>query len=72
MVFLLGVALYPDLVPSHPNAAHAVTLFQAASSERTLRIMLLIAAIGMPIVLAYTAAVYWTFRGKVSLDEHSY
>jgi hypothetical protein len=23
-------------------------------------------------VLAYTAAIYWTFRGKVTLDEHSY
>jgi cytochrome d ubiquinol oxidase subunit II len=28
--------------------------------------------VGMPAVLAYTAAVYWTFRGKVQLDEHSY
>jgi cytochrome d ubiquinol oxidase subunit II len=26
----------------------------------------------MPIVLAYTAVVYWTFRGKVKLGEHSY
>ena len=28
-------------------------------------IMLIIAVIGMPFVLAYTAIVYWTFRGKV-------
>jgi cytochrome d ubiquinol oxidase subunit II len=34
--------------------------------------MLLIALIGMPAVLSYTALVYWTFRGKVRLDEHSY
>jgi cytochrome d ubiquinol oxidase subunit II len=34
--------------------------------------MLIIALIGMPMVLAYTVAIYWTFRGKVTLDEHSY
>jgi cytochrome d ubiquinol oxidase subunit II len=28
--------------------------------------------IGMPMVLSYTAAIYWAFRGKVQLDEHSY
>jgi len=26
----------------------------------------------MPFVITYTIAVYWTFRGKVSLSERSY
>jgi cytochrome d ubiquinol oxidase subunit II len=34
--------------------------------------MLVIAAIGMPFVLAYTGIIYWTFRGKVRLGEGSY
>ncbi len=34
--------------------------------------MLLIVLIGVPALLAYTGLVYWTFRGKVTLDEHSY
>jgi cytochrome d ubiquinol oxidase subunit II len=34
--------------------------------------MTLVAVIGMPFVLAYTGAVYWTFRGKVKLEKHSY
>jgi cytochrome d ubiquinol oxidase subunit II len=34
--------------------------------------MLIIAAVGMPFVLAYTSIIYWTFRGRVELDEHSY
>ncbi|MEM6757412.1 MAG: cytochrome d ubiquinol oxidase subunit II, partial [Planctomycetota bacterium] len=38
----------------------------------TLAIMLLIAVLGMPCVLAYTGVIYWTFRGKVKLDDHSY
>jgi cytochrome bd ubiquinol oxidase subunit II len=34
--------------------------------------MLVIACLGVPIVLAYTACIYWIFRGKVVLDQHSY
>jgi cytochrome d ubiquinol oxidase subunit II len=47
-------------------------MWRAASSAKTMRIGLLIVAIGMPFVLAYTAVIYWTFRGKVKLDEHAY
>jgi cytochrome bd-type quinol oxidase subunit 2 len=28
--------------------------------------------IGMTFVLTYRATVYWTFRGRVELGEHSY
>lgn len=59
-------------MPSVPDPQYGVTIMNAASSPRTLSIMLIIAAIGMPIVLCYTAAIYWTFRGKVHLGEHSY
>jgi cytochrome d ubiquinol oxidase subunit II len=72
LVVLLGVALYPNLVLSNPGPEHSLTIWNAASSAKTLGIMLLIAAIGMPLVLAYTAIVYWNFRGRVELDEHSY
>jgi cytochrome d ubiquinol oxidase subunit II len=72
LVFLLGAALYPNLVPSSPNPEHGLTIYNAASSPKTHGIMLLIALIGIPAVLAYTGLVYWTFRGKVTLDEHSY
>jgi len=30
------------------------------------------AFIGMPFVVAYTAAVYWVFRGRVQLGKFSY
>jgi len=72
LVALLGVAMFPNLVHSQPAPERSLTLWNAASSPRTLRIMLLVAAIGMPAVLAYTATVYWTFRGKTRLGEHSY
>jgi cytochrome d ubiquinol oxidase subunit II len=72
LMALVGVGLYPDLVPSAPDPANSLTIYNAASSERTLRIMLVIAAIGMPLVLAYTASIYYIFRGKVKLDPSSY
>ncbi len=72
LVALFGVALFPNLVVSSLDPAYTLTLSDAASSEATLRTMALIAAIGMPLVVTYTAVVYWTFRGKVRLGEFSY
>jgi cytochrome d ubiquinol oxidase subunit II len=34
--------------------------------------MLIIALLGVPVVLAYTASIYYIFRGKVKLTPHSY
>jgi cytochrome d ubiquinol oxidase subunit II len=72
LVMLFGLALYPNLVTASNDPAHSVTIFSAASSPTTLTIMLIIAAIGMPFVIGYTSIIYWAFRGKVKLDEHSY
>jgi cytochrome d ubiquinol oxidase subunit II len=72
MVFLLGVALFPNVLTSSLSPEYSLTIYNASSSQKTLGIMLLIALVGMPAVLAYTATIYWTFRGKVQLDEHSY
>ncbi len=72
LVFLFSAALFPDLLPATSNPAYSITIFNGASSQLTQKIGLLIVAIGMPMVLSYTALVYWTFRGKVELGEHSY
>ena len=64
--------MYPDMIFSRPNPEHSLTIYNASSSHTTLEIMLIIAAIGMPLVLAYTTSIYWVFRGKVKLDSSSY
>jgi cytochrome d ubiquinol oxidase subunit II len=69
---LFGLEMYPNLVLSNPALANSLTIRNAASSQKTLGIMLTIALIGMPIVLAYTVSIYWIFRGKVKLDKMSY
>lgn len=72
LMALFGVGMFPDLVYCSTNPENSLTIYNAASSEKTLGIMLIIALIGVPIVLAYTASIYWIFRGKVRLDAHSY
>jgi len=72
LVATLGIGLYPALIPAR-GTGEALTAHNAASSDLTLTVMLVIAAVGLPLVLAYTAWVYRTFRGKVQLDEeHGY
>lgn len=72
LVFLFGFALFPDLVSSSIDPADSLTIYNSSSSEATLRLMSVFALVGMPFVIAYTSVVYWTFRGKVELDKHSY
>jgi len=71
-VFLLGMALFPNLVPSSLNPAWSLTIYNASSSPKTLLTAAIIAAIGMPLVLAYTTLIYRIFHGKVKLGEFSY
>lgn len=72
LMTLFGLEMFPNLVLSRPDVANSLTAYNAASSPKTLGIMLTIALIGVPIVLAYTASIYWIFRGKVKLDKMSY
>lgn len=69
---LFAAAIFPNFVVSTTDAANSVNIWNARSSEKTLGIMLIIAIIGIPCVLSYTVAIYWTFRGKVTLDHSSY
>jgi cytochrome d ubiquinol oxidase subunit II len=71
LVFLFSLTLFPNLVVS-TTPAFSLNVYNAASSQKTLGIMAIIALIGLPFVLAYTTAIYWAFRGKVKITEHSY
>lgn len=63
---LAGQSMYPNLVPSNPSPEFSLNIQNAASSDGTLRIMLIIALIGMPLVVGYTIVVYRIFKGKVT------
>ena len=71
MIGTLGIGLWPNLLPARDQGA-PLTASLTASSDLTLTVMLIIAVLGLPFVLAYTLWIYRTFWGPVRLDEHSY
>ncbi len=60
----LAVGFLPYIVP------YAVTYQEAASSAGALTLMLAGTAVLLPLNLAYSAWVYWVFRGKVATDAY--
>jgi len=72
LLIAVGAGLYPNLLISSTDQAFNMTTANAASADNTLQILLIVAIIGMPFVLAYTSGVYYIFRGKVHLAEDSY
>jgi cytochrome d ubiquinol oxidase subunit II len=69
---LFGIGMFPELIHARPDPQYSMTAYNASSSPKTLRVMLIIALIGMPLVLGYTSHIYRIFRGKVKLDSMSY
>jgi cytochrome d ubiquinol oxidase subunit II len=64
-VLTAGFALFPFLMPSSEVYNDGLTVWNASSSERTLRIMLVAVAILLPIVLAYTTWVFRVLKGLI-------
>lgn len=58
----LCVSMWPHIVP--PD----ITLYEAAASRPSQEFLLVGAGVLVPIILAYTAYVYWIFRGKIGAD----
>lgn len=70
---LYAVGTYPNVIRAINDPMNlSLNIWNSASSEKTLEILLLMAVIGIPLVLSYTIAVYWVFHGKVKLDSTSY
>jgi cytochrome d ubiquinol oxidase subunit II len=59
----IGISFYPYMVPT------SITIWQAAAPDKSLLFLLVGAAVLIPTILAYTAYVYWVFRGKVDPSE---
>ena len=73
LLALYGIGSYPNVIRAINDPENlSLTIWNSASSQTTLAILLVIAIIGVPLVLAYTIAIYWIFKGKVKLDSASY
>jgi cytochrome d ubiquinol oxidase subunit II len=68
VLFLLGymglvISTFPFIVPP------SVTIWQAAAESSSQKFMLAGTLVLLPIILGYTALIYWLFRGKVGVGE---
>lgn len=72
LLILVALQLYPTLLISTIDPKYSVTIYNAASSQKSLGIMLTIVVIGAPLLAAYFFFLYRTFNGKVQLDDTSY
>lgn len=72
LLSLFAFGVFPNFVIASNNPEYSLNIYNAASSQKTLNIMLIIAMVGVPFVLAYTISIYWIFRGKVKLNNMSY
>ncbi|KSU77495.1 cytochrome d ubiquinol oxidase subunit II [Pseudarthrobacter enclensis] len=59
-------AVFPVVLPSTLDPAFDLTISNASSSDYTLGLMSVVAAFGLPLVIAYQAWTYWVFRRRVS------
>jgi cytochrome d ubiquinol oxidase subunit II len=69
IIATVGLAMFPIILPSITNPGHSLTVFDASSSQATLRNMLLATVVFLPLVLIYTAWVYRVLWGKVSEQD---
>ncbi len=60
--------LFPNVMVSSIDPQFNLTITNAASGLNTLRVMTIIAAIFVPIVLAYQAWSYWIFRKRLTAE----
>lgn len=60
-------AAFPVVLPSTLNPEWNLTVTNASSSAYTLTLMTIVAAVGVPLVLAYQAWTYWIFRKRISV-----
>jgi cytochrome d ubiquinol oxidase subunit II len=61
--------LFPRVMISSTDRAFNLDIWNAASSPYTLKVMSIVAAIFVPIILAYQGYTYWVFRKRVSTEK---
>jgi cytochrome d ubiquinol oxidase subunit II len=65
----LFVDLFPNTMVSSTSSAFDMTLNFSSSSDYTLTVMTVVAALLVPVVLAYQAWTYWVFRRRLSAED---
>jgi cytochrome d ubiquinol oxidase subunit II len=61
---------FPNLIKAINNQSLNITIYNSSTGLQTLKLMSVIAIIGMPVVIVYTVFVYRIFKGKVKSSDH--
>lgn len=68
IILTAAVSMFPFIMPSSFNPNHSLTAWDATSSFLTLKAMLIIVLLLLPLVLLYTRWVYKVLWGKITVD----
>jgi cytochrome d ubiquinol oxidase subunit II len=60
--------LFPRVMISSVSPDHSLTIYSAASSPYTLRVMTIVAAVFVPLTLIYQGWSYWIFRQRITTE----
>jgi cytochrome d ubiquinol oxidase subunit II len=71
VIMTCSVSMFPFIMPSSSMPNHSLTMWDATSSELTLKIMFVVACIFVPIILGYTAWCYWKMWGRLNRNSIS-
>jgi cytochrome d ubiquinol oxidase subunit II len=71
IVATLFIILYPNVLPSSVDAAASLDVYNAASTNLTLKVMTVVAVIFTPVVLVYQSWTYWVFRKRIGRETLS-
>jgi cytochrome bd ubiquinol oxidase subunit II len=66
------IGLYPRMLPSSLDPSFSLTIFNSASSALTLKIMLIVALVFVPIAIIYQSWAYVLFKGKIRDEDVEY
>ena len=66
IISTVGLSMFPFILPSSISATSSLTVWNASSSHVTLFIMLGCTIVFLPLILIYTAWVYWVLWGRTS------
>ncbi len=65
IILSVGASMFPFILPSSIDPRASLTVWDSSSSHLTLFIMLVVTAIFIPLIVAYTTWVYHVLWGKV-------
>ncbi len=68
IILSVGASMFPFILPSSIDPRASLTVWDSSSSHLTLFIMVVVTAVFIPLIVAYTSWVYKVLWGKVDAD----